>query len=619
MRVTYVIQRFGREVIGGGESFCRAFASRLAARGHDVSVVTGRALETADWADHYPDSSDTIDGVTVHRLPTHPATDRQIIDTLGQLAYGNPQGPDELHYAWQRAQGPLLHTLNEWLTAHRDRIDVLIPVTQFYFPATEALLMSKRLDLPTLFHPLAHEEPSLNLELFAKTFALATAFGFLTEEEETLVRTRFGSRQPGLVHGVGVELDAPVDATAMTTMRLPMVPYLCYVGRCTPYKMGDAVEFVRRFRATHGDRVELVIVGEHQDWLPAERGIRLTGFLDDPARNAVLKQSLALLMPSAYESFSMVLTEAWALGRPALVNGNCGPLRGQATRSKGAIAYDDYAQFEEGLLALLNESELATRMGAAGRAYTEIRYEWDHVMDGYEGILEQAAGRTRRKSGVPSPSQARRSGNPQSRAAAASTRVTSATCDSVPLVRWEGAIFKHHSLSEVNRQLVSSVLAISDGGESSQIEIGHQREGRDIAPPGRLLGLAASESTSPSPSVELTIRHQWPPDLSEAPHGELAVMQLWEFGCVPQTWVDALDNVAEFWVSSEWLRRCYLASGVPESRVVTIPLGVDLERFTPHGEVMVLNTDKTIKLLFVGGTIGRKGIDVLLAAYGVSR
>ncbi len=58
-----------------------------------------------------------------------------------------------------------------------------------------------------------------------------------------------------------------------------------------------------------------------------------------------------------------------------------------------------------------------------------------------------------------------------------------------------------------------------------------------------------------------------------------------------------------------------MRSGVPESKVAVVPLGVDSERFRPDGTTYPLKTTKSHKLLFVGGTILRKGIDVLLRAY----
>lgn len=143
----------------------------------------------------------------------------------------------------------------------------------------------------------------------------------------------------------------------------------------------------------------------------------------------------------------------------------------------------------------------------------------------------------------------------------------------------EGALLKHHSLSEVNRHLVT---ALADN-PPLRAAIGAQREGADITPTGTLAQLARGASETPAPSTQVTVRHQWPPVLEPVESGSLAVIQPWEFGCIPLNWVDALATVDEFWVPSEWVRQCYLASGVPAERGVTIRNGIDLDRFAPDG------------------------------------
>jgi glycosyltransferase involved in cell wall biosynthesis len=93
-------------------------------------------------------------------------------------------------------------------------------------------------------------------------------------------------------------------------------------------------------------------------------------------------------------------------------------------------------------------------------------------------------------------------------------------------------------------------------------------------------------------------------------------MQPWEFGGIPSAWVPQIQrNVSEVWCPTSWVKECYVRSGVPESKVAVVPHGVDTVRFTPDGPVYPLATTKSRKLLFVGGTIARKGVDVLLRAY----
>ena len=67
--------------------------------------------------------------------------------------------------------------------------------------------------------------------------------------------------------------------------------------------------------------------------------------------------------------------------------------------------------------------------------------------------------------------------------------------------------------------------------------------------------------------------------------------------------------------TANFVRECYLAGGVPADRVHVVPLGVDCRALSPRATPLPVPTRKRFKFLFVGGTIHRKGIDVLLDAW----
>ncbi|MEY2535153.1 MAG: hypothetical protein QOF29_3063, partial [bacterium] len=164
-------------------------------------------------------------------------------------------------------------------------------------------------------------------------------------------------------------------------------------------------------------------------------------------------------------------------------------------------------------------------------------------------------------------------------------------------VRWVGDHTLNTSLSIINRE-IGARLAAEDGIRLQRVE----RSG--------------SSADAPLPHVaDVEVRHQWPPDLRPAPAGRLALIQPWEFGAIPSDWLQPIAaNVDELWVPSECVRRMYVESGVEADRVHVVPNGVDLERFTPEGPRLDLDAPG-LRLLFVGGLIGRKGPDVLLDGY----
>jgi glycosyltransferase involved in cell wall biosynthesis/SAM-dependent methyltransferase len=182
-----------------------------------------------------------------------------------------------------------------------------------------------------------------------------------------------------------------------------------------------------------------------------------------------------------------------------------------------------------------------------------------------------------------------------------------------PRVVWEGAISEEHSLALVNRQLCLGLL-----------ERGHEVSLRPVRSSPTL-----NIPTCPCPAqlterfdrclsgpADVYVRHAWPPDFTPPPDGHWVMVQPWEFGSLPRSWVEPMTNlVDEVWVYTHYLRDCYLQSGVPADRVQVVPLGVDPERYSPQAPPLPLQTTKRFKFLFVGGTIYRKGIDLLLDAY----
>ena len=398
MRVLFVVQRYGPEVAGGAEAACRDLATRMARRGHVVEVLTSRATSYVDWANAYPEGSTVEDGVTVHRLSVDRPRDPHFFGPLnGRVAWSSGHSPLFLQREWMRSQGPSLPGLVPWLEEHAGGFDVAVFVTYLYATTWIGLPVAAGLT-PTVLLPAAHDEPPLWLALFDETLRLPSAYAFLTEEEQQLVERRARVRRPSAVVGLGVELGVAGDAERFRAQfRVGDRPYLLYIGRLDPGKGSDELyDWFTTYTARRPGRLALVVVGEPVKPLPAHPDVITTGFVAESVKADAIAGCEALVMPSYFESFSIVLVEAWAQRRPALVNARCDVLRGQARRSGGAIPYRGYAEFEAAVDLLVGDAELRRTLGERGRAYVESRYRWDDVLDHTERLLHTAIRRHRR-------------------------------------------------------------------------------------------------------------------------------------------------------------------------------------------------------------------------------
>ena len=179
-------------------------------------------------------------------------------------------------------------------------------------------------------------------------------------------------------------------------------------------------------------------------------------------------------------------------------------------------------------------------------------------------------------------------------------------------IRWEGSQLVRHSLALVNRELC---LQLIDAGQALSLV---PYEPDNIAPEAdpRFSKLAERLRVPLPHQADVHVRHQWPPRFEPPVEGHWVIIQPWEFGSIPQEWVDPMTHqVDEIWVPTSFVKECYLRSGIPAEKVHVVPNGVNVERFHPEVPPYRLSTRKRFKFLFVGGTIGRKGIDILLDVY----
>lgn len=389
-RIVFVVQRYGERVIGGAEGLARGTARALAARGHEVRVLTTTADEYLHWTPACGEGVSDDDGVTVSRHDARPADPAVAARLTGEIALGAAGWPDELR--WARAQGPIcpgiLRELADEQVTPVALWTYLYATTQLAIPLTRGR---------SILVPTAHNEPPLRFGLTRGVMNGAAAFAFLTPEERDLVDDHFRiASRPHAVVGAAVPASDPGDAARVARLGVDR-PYVLYVGRMDPGKgVDDLVACHAAYRAAGGG-VDLVFAGPGEPPRDLPPFARHLGRVSDGARADLLAGCLALAMPSRNESYSLVLTEAWQAGRPTLGTGHSAVIAGQTARSRGGLLYLGPATYARQLLRLERDPERATRLGSDGAAWAATQ-TWDRVADRWEELLERLAGaRTARR------------------------------------------------------------------------------------------------------------------------------------------------------------------------------------------------------------------------------
>ncbi|HET7291493.1 MAG TPA: glycosyltransferase family 4 protein [Vicinamibacteria bacterium] len=371
---------------GGAELHCRWHAEALAAR-HEVEVFATRAIDYVEWPNDYPEGTALVNGVPVHRYSVRRRRVMRDFASISNVVFGDRHTREE-EERWVRENGPFAPALVEAVARARHRFDLFIFYCYRYWQTYHGL---PRVADRAVLVPTAEEDPAIGLGIFREFFRRPRGLVYLTPEERDLVETAAGGTgRPDAVIGSGLSLPAAAVAPDFRERFRLVRPFLLYVGRIERNKgCGTLFTYFRRFLDETGADLDLVLAGKPAMAIPDHPRIRPIGFISEDDKVAALRHALALVMPSPYESLSVIALEAWKLELPVLANGRCAPLKGQCLRSNGGLFYDGYDEFESGLRLLLERPELRRALGRQGREYVEREYSWDRVLGKLEDLFQR--------------------------------------------------------------------------------------------------------------------------------------------------------------------------------------------------------------------------------------
>jgi glycosyltransferase involved in cell wall biosynthesis len=391
MKLAFVVQRYGADIAGGSEAHCRELAERLSGR-HDLTVLTSCASDYVTWENTFPPGTASENGVPVIRFPVTRTRRLKVFADLSDEVFEGRTPPDRQH-EWFRENGPEVPELLEYLRAHGSEFDLVVFWTFRYYPSYFGLpLVADR----AVLVPTAEDDAAINLDVVSDLFQKPAGYLFLTPEEQELVSNRaYRTLHSVAVAGMGLEpvRTGQMPRAALDELRIPS-KYFLYLGRVDRNKGCDALlENFQEYAASRTDAT-LVLAGPVKMQIPAHPQIRALGYVTNEVREALLAHAQVLVVPSWFESLSIVLLEAWNHAVPALVNGRCKVLAGQVRRANGGLYYMFPAEFDEAADYLRMHDRERETLGRQGLAYVNREYRWQTVLSRVEALFEQVRRRS---------------------------------------------------------------------------------------------------------------------------------------------------------------------------------------------------------------------------------
>jgi glycosyltransferase involved in cell wall biosynthesis len=382
MQVALLVPEMPPDSIGGGGVVFDALASRLARNGHRLVVVTSSTFRGP--ADPAGDR-----GYELIRVPEFPHP---------SPAYRTSMPPIPASPAFARAVAALRRA--DVVNAHGyacPLVDVLasfVPSRRIAFTLHGFLYL-----IPTRGGALGEIYKAYDAVLGSRVLRRSKIVTAVSSwvVHEAAKRGRHDVR----VVPNGCTPARPAPLSARVAEEAAKGPYVLGIGRLQHFKGFEvAIEGVARLRERCRN-VRLMLAGKdagHEAELRAlaqrlgvESAVSFLGFVSGEELATLLGQSVAYVLTSHSESFSLTTLEALNAGAPCVLSRYGGPLD-IATDGVTALFFDDgdVAAFASCVQRLMLEPEL--RAGLIERGKDRARdFDWDRITERYEAVYEEIA------------------------------------------------------------------------------------------------------------------------------------------------------------------------------------------------------------------------------------
>jgi len=345
---------------GGAEIHLHEIFGRLAARGHDVTLLCG------GWPGCEP--STTLDGIRVIRVGT-----RHSFPFLARRYYERTLASHQFDLLVEDVNKVPLYT-PRW---RGPPVVALVPhlfgstaFKEFSVPLASAVWLAER--------PLGRAYRGVPFQAISMSTAADLAHRGIPRASVAVIYP-----------GIDTVSYTPCDGTRAVE------PVFAYLGRLKKYKGVHLV--IRAFAAMHHPTATLEIAGAG-DYRPSlERlatsldlgaRVRFLGRIDESDKLALLRRAWALLLASPKEGWGITNLEAAACGTPVIASNSPGIRESVRDAETGfLVPHGEIKAMATAMTQLAHDAALVTTLGLQARQFAET-FTWERAADETERHLD---------------------------------------------------------------------------------------------------------------------------------------------------------------------------------------------------------------------------------------
>lgn len=396
-KIALVIQRFDYDITGGAEWHCLQMAKHLKPF-YQIDILTTCAKDYTTWEPVLPASISVIDEITIKRFDNLPRANKnelrfirkkithrlwyqwlaRMIGIYNLLPFLHPT--DEDQEQWLIDQGPYTPALIKYINDHHFEYQKFIFFSALYYPTAVG---SRLFPDKSIVIPMLHDEKANYYQVYQKLFSEKICFFFNTVTELNIAKKIYGNII-SKYDVVGVGIDDDITSAIIENDEEQSQPFIFYAGRIEKNKgCKQLVNFFLAYKRAYPTSLKLLLAGHNYMKKVVHPDIEYLGYISNEKKNIFLRTAKVIIVPSFFESLSLLMLEAMYWSKPVLVNKRCAVLMEHAQLSNGAFAYLGKVDFIEKLHKLIEDELLCATMGSMGKAYVNNKYSWEVVLSKY--------------------------------------------------------------------------------------------------------------------------------------------------------------------------------------------------------------------------------------------
>jgi glycosyltransferase involved in cell wall biosynthesis len=388
-KLAFVAPRCGQDIAGGVETLFGKLAERLALTGYNVEILSTCAKDNRSWENFYPEGISHEFGVTIRRFKVDQRDLESWIPKQIRVQDGFLLSIED-QLEWM-AESVNSRGLYQYLLDHGQEYDaIFFGPYQFGTTFWGSMIHPER----SFLFPCLHAEVYAEIDVIRAMIKNCAGLIYNANAEKELAEHYYGELKGGVV-GMGFEFDKIPNSSQ--PYFLEQFPYVLYLGRKeTGKNVHNLIDYFvgAKNKELLPKELKLVIAGagDFSD-LFRDSALERDDVIDikhvtEIEKSALIKNCLCLCQPSLNESFSIVIMEAWIQGAAVLVHGHCAVTKEHVVNSGGGLYFDSELEFAECCKLLLSEPETKSLLAIAGKEYVQAVYNWDAVLERFEGVLE---------------------------------------------------------------------------------------------------------------------------------------------------------------------------------------------------------------------------------------